>query len=143
MRYDKRNFVHGAQLAKVKNFTLNEETVDDALFAVTLLRQTPNIDSRRIFVLGHSLGGMAIPRIGTRDAKIAGLIVFAGTARPLEDVILEQYTYLFALDGTISPDEQTLLDQTKADVTKIKALKPADINSDKMYMRFFPRALFA
>ena len=138
LRYDKRNFVHGAQLAKVKNFTLNEETVDDALFAVNLLRQTPNIDSRRIFVLGHSLGGMAIPRIGARDAKIAGLIVFAGTARPLEDVILEQYTYLFSLDGAISPEKQALLDQTKADVAKIKALKPADINSDKMYLRFFP-----
>ena len=138
VRYDKRNFVHGAKLAKIKNFTLNEETIDDAVLAVELLRQTPNIDSKRIFVLGHSLGGMAIPRIGAKDAKIAGLIVFAGTARPIEDVILEQYTYLFSLDGTISPDQQAILDKSKEDVAKIKLLKPTDINSDKMYLRFFP-----
>ncbi len=138
LRYDKRNFVHGAKLAKIKRFTLNEETVEDAALAAELLSQTPGIDPKRIFVLGHSLGGMAIPRIGVRTPKAAGLIVFAGTARHIEDVIVEQYNYLFSLDGTLTPEEQSMLDKSKVDLALIKKLTAADIDSPKMYLRFFP-----
>lgn len=128
LRYDKRSFVHGAKMVALKNsFTLNEETIDDAVLAVELLRRTPEIDAKNIFVLGHSLGGMAIPRIAKKDAQIAGLIVFAGTARPLEDVVVEQYNYLAALDGSPSGEVQAKLDEEKklAEITKnLKADSP-------------------
>ena len=60
----------------------------------------------RVFVLGHSLGGMLIPRIAAADPTIAGLIVLAGAARPLEEAIVAQTRYLAMVDGTISPEEQ-------------------------------------
>ena len=52
------------------------------------------IDPTRVYVLGHSLGGMLVPRIGTADPTIAGLIVLAGAARPLEEAIVAQVRYL-------------------------------------------------
>ena len=55
-------------------YTLEQETVEDALRAVALLRGQPEIDGRSIFVLGHSLGGYATPRIAARDGKLAGVI---------------------------------------------------------------------
>jgi dienelactone hydrolase len=64
LRYDKRTRVYPAQFVALPNATVKEETIDDALAAVALLRNTPNIDQHRIFVLGHSLGGMLVPRIG-------------------------------------------------------------------------------
>ena len=64
VRYEKRTYVYAKKLASVKNLTVNEETVDDAAAAVTLLRKTPGIDPRRVFVLGHSLGGMILHRAG-------------------------------------------------------------------------------
>lgn len=89
----------------MKDFTVQQETVDDAVAAAALLRHTEGIDPRRIFILGHSLGGMLIPRIGARDPRLAGLIVLAGAAKPLEDIILQQVAYLDAADGQVTDED--------------------------------------
>ena len=138
LRYDKRTLVHGRKLAAKKDFTVNEETVDDALLAVELLRKTPNVNAKNIFVLGHSLGGYVIPRIGERDARIAGFVNFAGATRPLEDMILEQNAYFATLDGAVSPAEQKQLDELKKTVAKIKSLKETDKNSGEFYFGAYP-----
>lgn len=129
LRYEKRTKQHGARLATIHNLTVKDEVLDDALAGVELLRKTEGIDAKRIFVLGHSLGGMLIPRIGRLDPNIAGLIAMAGATRPLEDVIPEQLAYIFSLDGSLSAEEQKQLDQGKEQAAKVKALKPEDANS--------------
>ena len=106
LRYEKRTKQYGSKFAANNKFTIQEETVNDALLAVEMLRKTEGIDKQKIYVLGHSLGGYVIPRIGKRDKQIAGLIVFAGLTRPIEDVFLEQNTYFAMLDGSISKEEQ-------------------------------------
>ncbi|MGI8495040.1 MAG: alpha/beta hydrolase, partial [Pyrinomonadaceae bacterium] len=110
LRYEKRTRQHGAQMGGVKNFTVNEETVEDAVLAARLLMQTPNINPKKVFVLGHSLGGYLLPRIGEKEKTIAGFISFAGATLPLEDIMPKQYAYIFALDGAISPAEQEKID---------------------------------
>ncbi len=132
LRYEKRTLHHAAKLASTKLFTVKDETIDDALAAVAQLRKTDSIDPRRIFVLGHSLGGMLIPRIGKLDPNVAGLISLAGATRHLEDVIPEQYSYIFSLDGTISKEEQQKLDEAKQQQAEVKALKPSDSSSTKV-----------
>ncbi len=121
LRYDKRTLVHGAKIASMTNaFTVKDETVDDALAAVALLRATPGIDAKRIVVVGHSLGGTLVPRIGARDRNIAGFVVMAGATRPIEDLIVEQYGYIFSLDGVVSAEERAELEKTKADAARVK-----------------------
>jgi fermentation-respiration switch protein FrsA (DUF1100 family) len=90
LRYDKRTFVHGAKMAALKNFTLNEETVDDAVSAVTVAGLADEINADKVFVLGHSLGGYALGRIAEKSPKAAGFVSLAGPARPIEDALLEQ-----------------------------------------------------
>jgi dienelactone hydrolase len=126
LRYEKRTREHGARLGNVAGFTVQQETVDDALAAADLLRHTAAVDPKRVFVLGHSLGGMLIPRIGQRDPRLAGLIVMAGAARPLEDVILEQVSYLAAADGQVTDTERSQIESLRAEVARVKALKPGD-----------------
>jgi dipeptidyl aminopeptidase/acylaminoacyl peptidase len=92
----KRTKQYPHQCAADKNFTMNQETVDDAVTAAAFLRAQPEIDPRRVFVLGHSQGGYMAPRIAARDPKLAGLIVMAGNVRPLEEVIKDQFAYLGA-----------------------------------------------
>src|SRR5207253_606592 len=90
LRYEKRSRAHPETLRG--DVTLASDTIDDALHAVDVARADPRI--AKVFYLGHSQGAMAAPRAGTRDAKLAGLIVMAGPARPLEDILLAQLEYL-------------------------------------------------
>lgn len=124
LRYDKRTKVYGEQIAALTVFTTKEETVDDAALAVDVLRETPNIDPERVFVLGHSLGGYLAPRIAQANANLAGLIIVAGLTRPLEDTMLEQYQYIASVDKNAVPAE--VLAALPAQVQAIKDLQPGD-----------------
>ena len=117
LRYQKRTFVyHQAE----PNFTVRQETIDDAQAAVALLAKTDKIDRKRIFVLGHSLGGMLAPRIADHDPLVAGLIIAAGTTRPLEEIVLEQ------VKARGTPDD---IKAAQASLERIRdpKLKPSDI----------------
>ena len=107
LRYNKRTLQYAKDLkAAVAGLTVNEETVGDARAAIALLLEQPEVAPKRIFVLGHSLGGMLGPRIAQGDAHVAGLIIMAGTTRPIEKVVVEQLRYIASLDGTISATEE-------------------------------------
>nr|HET6901767.1 alpha/beta fold hydrolase [Ktedonobacteraceae bacterium] len=122
LRYDKRTRVYGEKMSQlVDAITVQTEVIDDALAAVALLRYTTQIDPHRICVLGHSLGGYVLPRIGSADPAIAGLIVLAGLVRPLEDTILEQFTYIYSLTGTLSAEQREQLDALAKQVALVKS----------------------
>ena len=122
LRYEKRTLKYPEQMmAMSESLTVRQETIEDALAAIKLLRQTPGIDTSRIFVLGHSLGGTLTPRIAEADMSIAGLIVMAGMTRPLEDALVEQIEYIFTLDGEISAGEKIQLDSLKQQVALVKS----------------------
>jgi len=129
LRYDKRTKVYQKKMAAMKtNLTVKDETIDDALAAVNLLRETEGIDRKRIFVLGHSLGGMLVPRIGLRDSEIAGFIVLAGPIRPLEDLFLEQIKFAYWLDGSLTDVEKANLGKIKEAVSAIKNMKESEVD---------------
>ena len=139
LRYDKRTHVYPGKMVALANLTVKEETIDDALAAVALLRRTPQIEPKKIFVLGHSLGGTLVPRIGLADqGGIAGIIIFAGATRPLEDEFVRQYEYLYGLDGQITPQEQAEIDDYKRQAARIKQLTPADANSKELLLYIPP-----
>jgi uncharacterized protein len=123
LRYDKRPRVHPEQFIGT-TFTVREETMDDVLAAVALLAARPDIDAGRIFIIGHSLGGMLAPRIAEAGHGIAGIVILAGATRPLPLILLEQVEYLATLDG--SPDDATRkrVDAVKLEVARAMAAKP-------------------
>src|SRR5689334_13050802 len=75
LRYDKRTRVHAARTGPLREFTPKEEVIYDAVAAVRLLLSRPDVRADRVFVLGHSFGGMLAPRIALAEPKIAGLVV--------------------------------------------------------------------
>ena len=89
IRYDKRSFVHARKMRR-RLITVKEETVDDAVLAVNLLKSDRRIDADRIFILGHSMGAMLAPRIDSEGGDVRGLILMAGTPYRLEDIMLRQ-----------------------------------------------------
>lgn len=134
LRYDKRTHAYSEKVDQ-DTFTVKEETVEDALAAITLLQNHTQVDPNRIYVLGHSLGGMLAPRIGAANPDIAGLIIFAGAARPLEDLILEQIIYLYELKGKLSNREETELEIMRQRIARVKDpdLSPTTLPSELPY----------
>jgi dienelactone hydrolase len=122
LRYEKRTKQYPEETAALTNLTIQEEIVDDAIAAVNLLNITEKIDTNRIFLLGHSLGGMAAPRIASQETKLSGLILLAAPTRGLEDLFFEQTTYLASLDGTIDENEAEQIAALEQLVTKVKEL---------------------
>ena len=87
LRYDQRTWTHALAFARQTDFTLAQVSVDDALAAVRVLRQTPRIDPARVYALGHLSGAFAAPRVAARDPALAGLILiwpFPGTPMQYE-----------------------------------------------------------
>ncbi len=121
LRYEKRTRHYPERFAEIGDISVQQETIDDALAALAFLRQSSAVDPDRIFILGHSLGGMLAPRIARQDTQVAGLIVMAGNSRPLEDVIMDQISYLLELDGSISDEEQAELEQLGDQVALVKS----------------------
>ncbi|HII84394.1 MAG TPA: DUF3887 domain-containing protein [Methanobacterium subterraneum] len=128
LRYDKRTLKHASEFTEdlVLKMTVKEEVIEDALLAVNLMREAPEIDSNRVFLLGHSLGASVAPRIGEQDPDLAGLIIMAGIIRPLEDTILEQFTYLYSLSGSMTDEQKATLESLKVKVARVKDLKPSE-----------------
>jgi len=93
LRYDRRSHACPNSLAP-EEWTLDNITVDDPLVAIEQLRAVPAVDSDRVAVAGHSLGGMAAPRIAERDGDLAGIAMLAAPARNFYEIFIEQFEHL-------------------------------------------------
>lgn len=125
LRYDKRTLAHREATERTRErLTSKEETIDDALAAIALLRRTAGIDPRRIFVLGHSLGGYLLPRIARADGKLAGLIFMAANSRPFEEILRAQFQFLAGLDGKVNEHEAKRRAKLEAKIARLARLKP-------------------
>jgi len=125
LRYDKRTYLYGSELAALTDITVQDETIDDAVYAFEYLKTLDSINAEQIYIAGHSLGGYLIPRIAAQTPEAAGYILLAASARPLEDMMLEQTEYLLGLEKNLDDaSKQKLLKQTSDMVSAVKSLTP-------------------
>lgn len=93
IRYDKRTLVYGNTYTadQLKAFTVQEESIADAVAAFHLLADDPRIDAGRVYLVGHSLGAMIAPRIASENPGLfAGIVLLSGTPPTLGDIVLSQ-----------------------------------------------------
>lgn len=91
LRYDKRTLVYGSSYtqADLKTFTVDQESIRDAVAAAEMLRSDPRIG--KVFLIGHSLGAMIAPRIAQENPGLFdGIILLSGTPKTLGDIVLSQ-----------------------------------------------------
>jgi surfactin synthase thioesterase subunit len=112
LRYDKRTWVYQQTPSLpdsiLKNMTLDEEVIDDAVAAYKLLLEQPGVDKDRCFILGHSLGAMAAPIVSREleraEVPVVGLVMLAPPARDILTLMMDQYTYLTQI-GVLSEEK--------------------------------------
>lgn len=138
LRYEKRTFRYASEIAgkaldPSSSFTVKEEVLDDAVSALKVASSQRGVDSSRVYLVGHSMGAMLAPRIAEQaeavGVKVAGVIMLAGNARSLLDLLPEQFEYLAKLDGKVDASEQGQIEGVKQAVEKIKSgsLSPSEI----------------
>ena len=117
LRYEKRTKEHAAEMAaQAATITVREETTDDAIAALEMLRETPGVDPDRVFLAGHSLGGYLAPRIAAQMGDPpAGIALLEANSSPLTTLILDQVEYL-AANGSLGPDSGNQLAAVRAQV---------------------------
>jgi hypothetical protein len=146
LRYDKRSKVHGKRiLADPKleaAMTVKDETVDDAVAAAALLQKTMGVDPKRVFILGHSLGGFLLPRIAlaAEPLGVAGYLSLAGLTRPLDETILRQMNFIRMLSGAAAASEAEMkkIRDIEAEIAKIEALTDADRGATVKFLGAMP-----
>lgn len=132
LRYVKRTTVY-PQLFN-KTFTVKEEVLDDALAAIALARTLPGVNKNKIYLLGHSLGGMLAPRLAGLAPDLAGIILAAAPARKLSEVVLEQNRYLYLASGDTSAAVKQQFMETADEIAKTRLLKLGAIAPDSMIL---------
>ena len=120
LRYEKRTKAYGAAcVPEGREIDYDTESVDDAVAIAAWAKTLPEVDSDSVYVLGHSLGATLAPRIAEQADGLAGIILVAALARPFEDAIVEQVTYISSLkDSSDSAKKQIAEIKKQADNTK-------------------------
>jgi uncharacterized protein len=95
LRYDKRG---------VGNFTINQNVwgnatindfIHDAEKALNVLVQQPEVDPKRISLIGHSEGTIIVPRVVIDNStKVKNIVLMSTVAQNLRDILYFQSVYL-------------------------------------------------
>jgi alpha-beta hydrolase superfamily lysophospholipase len=101
LRHDDRGVGKSSMPTKATTY---QTLISDTKAAVEFLRSRKEIDPARIFLVGHSEGGITARIIAAEDERIAGIALLAGaTQATLEKTVLEQALYQSALGKTVDP----------------------------------------
>lgn len=123
-RYDKRTLAEASKLSAIQNkIGLNEEVFEDVISAIKFLRTYELTKSSKIYIVGHSLGAMCAPMIAKKSGDVNGIVMMAGPARSLEDVVMEQIKYLSALDSVPDESNQKQIIEFEAQCKTVKSPK--------------------
>lgn len=123
LRYDKRTYAYASSFTpeSAASFTIKDESVDDAIAAAKLLKADPRIDSSRVYIIGHSQGGMLAPRIDAEGGDFAGIVSLAGSPRSLWEIIYDQNKALIATMDDSDPAKKATSELLEAEYAKAKA----------------------
>lgn len=96
LRCDDRDYV---KMPAYGDSSLIPQFVTDAAAAIAMLRARPEIDPKRVGVIGHSEGGVTGPRLAAQDPTIAFVVTLAGVGVKGSEALTEQRVLITASTG--------------------------------------------
>jgi len=101
LRWDERGV--GASTGDHASAT-TADLADDLEAAVGTLAALPEVDPRRVGILGHSEGGAIVAMVGARAPEVAFVVALAPTALPYTEVVVSQVARISA-DAGMTPEQ--------------------------------------
>lgn len=120
LRYNKRYYQYPELAAD--DITIQDEVLDDVAAAIQFLKEQTEIDKNRIYVLGHSLGGMLAPYIAEKNPEISGIISLAGSPRGLWEIVYDQNIAAIKMANLGEAEEQNLRQMLQEEYEKVLSL---------------------
>ena len=123
LRYDKRTLARPSTIDPA-TMTVNEEVIEDALAALAYLRSQTEVNGRKIVIVGHDLGGSLAATIARADRRVAGLVILAGTLRPLDELLRDRFATMrdMAMEaGDLSADDRRMYERVFAQLDSLQA----------------------
>lgn len=94
------------------NTSTSSDFAGDVLAGVEFLARQPEVDPRRIGLIGHSEGGLIAPMAASRSDRVAFIVLLAGTGVPGRDILrLQSELILKASGGTEEEAKSQIADQ--------------------------------
>lgn len=121
LRFDTRSEVYALDVARQPVFTMAEESADDTLAAVDVLRQTPRVDPARIYLLGIGFASFAAPRVAQLDDGFAGLILISPSAGLIWDWAWRAHHERAEVDEIVTEEEAHEVNVLKSRAATIAA----------------------
>jgi len=103
-----------------------DDLVSDARHGLKLLQSRAEVNKKKIFVVGHSEGGLTAPILAGEDTSIAGVVCLAGMGRNLYDVTLEQVQN--SISGQPNAAQEQTLKVQREFQDAVKAGREPDFN---------------
>lgn len=110
---------------------VNDDFVTDALAGVAYLKSRPEIDKKKIGLVGHSEGGVVAPKAAVKGPDdVAFIVMIAGIGVPADQLLLRQGDDIMRAEGVdedairrISPIRKQMLDLIKSTADRAEAEK--------------------
>jgi dienelactone hydrolase len=103
---------------------------EDIRDAVAYLRTRPEIDGRRIGLIGHSEGGSIAPMVAGGDSSIAAVVIMGGIVSPGREILAFQQRFVVdSMAHLLGQQRDAALAQSKRATDSVAAALP--------WMRFF------
>jgi uncharacterized protein len=127
LRYDDRGW---GESGGVHATATSADFANDTRAMIAYLRARPEIDASRIFLLGHSEGGLIAPMVAAEDANLRGIVLLAGPAYTGRRILEYQAgAAIGQLTGKTAAERDSLLRANMATLD--------NIGTDQPWMRYF------
>ncbi|MBE5960453.1 MAG: DUF3887 domain-containing protein [Lachnospiraceae bacterium] len=128
IRYNKRYYQY-PELAG-NEITIYDEVLDDVGYAIEFAKVNTLVDGERLFIAGHSLGGMLCPKIASDHKEVIGFISLAGSPRRLEEIIYDQnMKILETMDNVTEEYKESVKAELEQMIATIQNLDESTMNT--------------
>jgi uncharacterized protein len=82
----------------------SDDFAGDVMAGIAVLKARPDIDGRKIGLMGHSEGGIIAPMVAARSSDVAFIVLLAGTGLPGDEILMMQGRLIAKVMGASEKD---------------------------------------